>query len=59
VQCGEFTKKDLKRKENLERLTNAINSLETFSRNNNVQRNLRNMIKDVCVMLRDENLETA
>lgn len=59
MQCGEFTKKDLKRKENLERLTNAINSLETFSRNNNVQRNLRSMIKDVSVMLRDENLETA
>ncbi|HEU4822052.1 MAG TPA: UPF0147 family protein [Nitrososphaeraceae archaeon] len=48
------TKKDLKRKENLERLTNAINSLETLSRNNNVQRNLRSMIKDVSVMLRDE-----
>ena len=54
MQCGEFTKKDLKT-----RLTNAINSLETFSRNNNVQRNLRSMIKDVSVMLRDENLETA
>jgi hypothetical protein len=49
-----LTKKDLKRKENLERLTNAINSLETFSRNNNVQGNLRSMIKDVSVMLRDE-----
>ena len=48
------TKKELKRKENLERLTNAINSLETLSRSNNVQRNLRSMIKDVSVMLRDE-----
>jgi uncharacterized protein (UPF0147 family) len=48
------TKKDLKRKENLERLTNAINSLEILSRNNNVQRNLRSMIKDVSVVLRDE-----
>lgn len=48
------TKKDLKRKENLERLTNAINSLEALSMNNNVQRNLRSMIKDVSVMLGDE-----
>ena len=48
------TKKDLKRKENLERLTNAINLLEVLSRNNNVQRNLRSMIKDVSVVLRDE-----
>lgn len=48
------TKKDLKRKENLERLTNAIHSLETLSRNNNVQRNLRSMIKGVSVLLRDE-----
>ena len=48
------TKKDLKRKENLERLINAINLLEILSRNNNVQRNLRSMIKDVSVVLRDE-----
>jgi uncharacterized protein (UPF0147 family) len=48
------TKKDLKRKENVERLTNAINLLEILSRNNNVQRNLRSMIKDVSVVLRDE-----
>lgn len=48
------TKKDLKRKENLERLTNAINLLEILGRNNNVQRNLRSMIKDVSVVLRDE-----
>ena len=49
-----LTKKDLKRQENLEKLANAINLLEILSRNNNVQRNLRSMIKNVSVVLRDE-----
>jgi uncharacterized protein len=48
------TKKELKRKENAERLSNAIATLDTISKNINIQRNIRNMIKEVYFALKDE-----
>lgn len=48
------TKKELKRKENEERLSNAIATLDTISKNNNIQRNIRNMIKEVYLSLKDQ-----
>ena len=50
-----LTKKELKRKENQERLASAIANLDTITKNNNIQRNIRNMVKDVLNILKDEN----
>ena len=47
-------KKELKRKENEERLLNAIATLDTLAKNINIQRNIRNMIKEVYSSLKDE-----
>jgi uncharacterized protein (UPF0147 family) len=47
-------KKDLKRKENQEQFASAISSLEMISRSNNIQRDARNMVKEVLNVLRDE-----
>jgi uncharacterized protein len=49
-----LTKKELKRKENQERLASAIANLDTITKNNNIQRNIRNMVKEVLSILRDE-----
>jgi uncharacterized protein (UPF0147 family) len=47
-------KKELKLKENQEQFTSAISSLEMISRSNNIQRDARNMVKEVLNVLRDE-----
>jgi len=38
------SKKELREKENQGRLSNAIITLDTIARNNNIQRNIRNKI---------------
>lgn len=48
------TKKELKQKENLERLNHAIATLDTLIKNANIQRNIRNMIREVLLALKDE-----
>lgn len=48
------TKKELKQKENLERLNNAISTLDSLIKNVNIQRNIRNMIREVLGILKDE-----
>jgi uncharacterized protein (UPF0147 family) len=52
-------KKELKRKENEERLSNAIATLDNISKNINIQRNIRNMIKEVCFLLKDQRSGTV
>jgi uncharacterized protein (UPF0147 family) len=52
-------KKELKRKENQERLANAITTLDMISKNNNIQRNIRNMIREVHIVLKDEKAGTV
>ena len=46
------TKKELKQKENLEKLNNATTTLEALTKNINIQRNIRNMIREVLMILR-------
>jgi len=48
------SKKELREKENLGRLSNAIITLDTIARNNNIQRNIRNMIREVMTAVKDE-----
>jgi uncharacterized protein len=48
------TKKELKQKENQEYLANAIATLDMISKNNDIQRNIRKMVKDVLIVLREE-----
>ena len=48
------TRKELKQKENQERLANAAASLDSITRNSNIQRNIRNMVKEVYITLKDE-----
>jgi uncharacterized protein (UPF0147 family) len=48
------SKKELKEKENQERLASAIGTLDSITKNNDIQRNVRNMVKDVLVALKDE-----
>ena len=52
-------KKELKRKENEERLSNAITTLDAISKNTNIQRNIRNMIIEVYFVLKDQKGGTA
>ena len=40
------TKRELKRKENQERLTSAVATLDIITKNNNIQRNVRAMVKE-------------
>jgi uncharacterized protein (UPF0147 family) len=47
------TKKELKQKENQEYLANAISTLDTISKNNDIQRNIRKMVKDVLIVLKE------
>jgi uncharacterized protein (UPF0147 family) len=51
---GMTSKKELREKENLERLSNAIATLDSISRNNNIQRNIRNMIREVMSAIKNE-----
>jgi uncharacterized protein (UPF0147 family) len=48
------SKKQLKEKENQERLARAIETLDTIAKNNDVQKSIRNMIKEVLLALKDE-----
>lgn len=48
------SKKELREKENQGRLSNAIIKLDTIARNNNIQRNIRNMIREVMTAVKDE-----
>jgi hypothetical protein len=48
------SKKELKEKENLERLARAVGTLDTITKNNDVQKSIRNMIKEVLIALKDE-----
>lgn len=48
------SKKELREKENLERLSNAIATLDSISRNSNIQRNIRNMIREVMSAIKNE-----
>jgi len=48
------SKKELREKENQGRLSNAIITLDTIARNNNIQRNIRNMIREVMTAVKDE-----
>lgn len=47
-------KKELKEKENQERLARAVETLDSINRNNDVQKSIRNMIKEVLSALRDD-----
>jgi uncharacterized protein (UPF0147 family) len=48
------SKKELKERENKERLTRAIDMLDSITKNSDVQKSIRNMIKEVLLALRDE-----
>jgi uncharacterized protein (UPF0147 family) len=48
------TRKELKQNENQERLANAAASIDSITRNSNIQRNIRNMVKEVYITLKDE-----
>ena len=48
------TKKESKQRENQERLASAIATLDIIARSNNIQRNIRNMVKEIQIALRDE-----
>lgn len=47
-------KKEQKEKENQERLARAIETLDVITKNNDVQKSIRNMIKEVLMALKDE-----
>ncbi|HEX7033588.1 MAG TPA: UPF0147 family protein [Nitrososphaera sp.] len=49
-----LSKKELKEKENQERLARAIETLDAITKNNDVQKSIRNMIKEVLLALKDE-----
>ncbi|MGI0012218.1 MAG: UPF0147 family protein [Nitrososphaera sp.] len=49
-----LSKKELKEKENQERLSRAIETLDTITKNNDVQKSIRNMIKEVLTALKAE-----
>ena len=48
------SKKEFREKENQERLGRAIDTLDSITKNNDVQKSIRNMIKEVLTALRDE-----
>ena len=48
------TKKEIKEKENQERLASAVATLDSITKNNDIQRNVRNMVKEVLIVLKDE-----
>ena len=48
------SKKELKEKENQQRLARAIETLDSITRNSDIQQSIRNMIKEVLLALRDE-----
>jgi uncharacterized protein len=48
------TKKESKHRENQERLDSAIATLDIIAKSNNIQRNIRNIVKEIQIVLRDE-----
>ncbi|MDQ3999209.1 MAG: UPF0147 family protein [Thermoproteota archaeon] len=48
------SKKELKEKENQQRLARAIETLDSITRNSDIQKSIRNMIKEVLLTLKDE-----
>ena len=48
------TKKEQKVKENQERLARAVETLDAITKNNDVQKSIRNMMKEVLMALKDE-----
>ncbi len=48
------SKKEFREKENQERLGRAIDTLDLIAKNNDVQKSIRNMIKEVLGALKDE-----
>ena len=47
-------KKEDKERMNLEKITNTISTLEGIVKNKDIQRNTRNLVKDVLISLKDE-----
>ena len=48
------SKRELKEKENQQRLARAIETLDSITRNSDIQKSIRNMIKEVLLTLKDE-----
>ena len=48
------SKKELKEKENQQRLARAVETLDTITKNIDVQKSIRNMIREVLLALKDE-----
>jgi len=48
------SKKEIRDKENQERLANAINTLDSIARNNNIQKNIRNIVREILTGIKDE-----
>jgi uncharacterized protein (UPF0147 family) len=48
------SKKEQKEKENYERLARAVETLDAITKSNDVQKSIRNMIKEVLMALKDE-----
>ena len=48
------SKRELKEKENQQRLARAVETLDSITRNSDIQKSIRNMIKEVLLALKDE-----
>ena len=48
------SKKEIREKENQERLANAISTLDSIARNNNIQKNIRNIVREILTGIKDE-----
>src|SRR5918992_6117923 len=48
------SKRELKEKENQQRLARAIETLDSITRNSDIQKSIRNMIREVLLTLKDE-----
>ena len=52
-------KKEENERVNLEKLTKTISSLDAIVKNRDIQRNTRNLVKDVLATLKDEKSGTS
>jgi uncharacterized protein (UPF0147 family) len=52
-------KKEEKERQNIEKLTKTISTLDTIVKNRDLQRNTRNLVKDVLATLKDEKSGTV
>ena len=48
------SKKEIRDKENQERLATAISTLDSIARNSNIQKNIRNIVKEILTGIKDE-----